>query len=421
MRTALKRRTFLRSAGVAIALPMLEAMTPVGRAANQLTKPVKRFVCLSSNYGIYRKAFFPKAGQVGTNYEMPETLKPLKKHRKDFTCFSNLDHGNTIGHQGVPVLLSGVRPHLAVHYPEGNISVDQKIAEYEGAATRFSSMTVRVNESNFVSFTRTGVQVPAIDLRGMYRALFLADSPDKMVTAAERLKRRTSILDVVLDKAKAIHKDLGPRDQRKFAEYLNAVRTLEKKIEQQQPWLDKPKPQTDLAEPQQGKGTEADLRAMVELIALAIQTDSTRAITLSSGFVNGDFGLNGGYHGFSHHGERPDHIAALKLIENNKIRQMARLADLLKAQEDTINGGTLFDHTTVMFGCGMATGPHSTKNLPLLLAGGGFKHGEHKSYPEAGATRVPAANLLLSILQNHGLEIDRFGSSSGSLPGLDWS
>lgn len=420
MRTPLNRRTMLRGAGVAIALPMLEAMAPHGRAAES-KKPVKRFVCLSNNYGIYRKAFFPSVDQPGADYDMPETLKPLERHRKDFTVFSNLDHGNTIGHQGVPVLLSGVRPHLASHYAEGNISVDQKIAEHEGAATRFSSMTVRVNESNFVSFTRTGVQVPAIDLRGMYRALFLADSADKKATAAERLKRRRSILDVVLEKAKVVNKDLGVRDQRKFAEYLDAVRTLEKKIEQQQPWLDRPKPKTDRPEPPQGKGTEADLKAMVELIALAIQTDSTRAITLSSGFVNGDFGLSGGYHGFSHHGERPDHIAALKKIENNKIRQMAHLIDLLKAQEDTLNGGTLLDHTTVLFGCGMATGPHSTKNLPLLLAGGGFKNGEHKVYPDADSGRVPAANLLFSILQNHGLEIDRFGTSNGSLPRLEWS
>jgi hypothetical protein len=421
MRTPLKRRTFLRGAGVAIALPMLEAMTPVGRTAERRTKPIRRFVCLSNNYGIYRKTFFPEADQVGAGYELPETLKPLERHRKNFTVFSNLDHGNTIGHQGVPVLLSGVRPHLAIHYPEGNISVDQKIAEYEGATTRFPSMTVRVNEANFVSFTRTGVQVPAIDLRNMYRALFLAESPDKKAKAAERLKQRNSILDVVLEKAKTVQKDLGARDRRKFAEYLDAVRTLEKKIEQQQPWLDKPKPTTDLPEPPQGKGTEADLRAMVELIALAIQTDSTRAITLSSGFINGDFGLNGGYHGFSHHGERADHIAALKLIENNKMRQMAHLLDLLKAQEDTINGGTLLDHTAVMFGCGMATGPHSTKNLPLLLAGGGFKHGEHKVYPEDETKRVPAANLLLSILQSHGLEVDRFGSSNGTLPDLEWS
>jgi hypothetical protein len=114
-------------------------------------------------------------------------------------------------------------------------------------------------------------------------------------------------------------------------------------------------------------------------------------------------------------------VAALKKIENNKMRQMSHLIDLLKSQEDVINGGTLFDHTSILFGCGMATGPHSTKNLPLLLAGGGFKHGEHKVYPAKDSTRTPAANLLLSILQNHGVEIDRFGTSSSSLTGLETS
>ena len=120
---------------------------------------------------------------------------------------------------------------MASYYGEGNISVDQKIAEYEGANTRFPSMTVRVNESNLVSFTRTGVQVPDIDLRGMFRALFIEDLAEKKATAAEKLKRQNSILDVVLEKAKVVEKDLSKRDQLKFAEYLDAVRTLEKKIE----------------------------------------------------------------------------------------------------------------------------------------------------------------------------------------------
>jgi hypothetical protein len=421
MRKQLKRRSFLRGTGVAIALPLMEAMQSNAREASASQRKIKRFVCLSNNYGMYRKAFFPDTNQVGKNYQTPETLKPLETYRQAFTVFSNLDHGNTIGHQGVPVLLSGVRPHLSIHYPEGNLSVDQKIAEFEGANTRFASLTLKVNESNFVSFTRTGVQVPAIDLRGLFRALFLAESADKKASAAEKLKRQNSILDVVLEKAKSVDRNLGKRDQRKFAEYLEAVRSLEKKIEQQKPWLDKPKPKTDLSEPKQGQGTEKDLKAMVELIALAIQTDSTRAITLSSGFANGDFGLSGGYHGFSHHGERPDHIAALKKIENNKMRQMAYLLEMLKGKEDLLNGGNLLDHTTVLFGCGMATGPHSTKNLPLLLAGGGFKHGEHKVFPAEESKRVPAANLLLSILQNHGLEIDRFGTSTGSLNGLERS
>ena len=402
---------------MAIALPMMESH-PMLRGASQPKKPVKRFVCLSNNYGIYAKNWFAK--EAGRDYEMPETIKPMERHREDMTLFSNLDHGNTGGHQGVPVLLSGVRPHLASNYAEGNISLDQKMAEHVGAQTRFPSMTVRVNESNLVSFTRTGVQVPALDLRQTYRALFLEDSKEAKGKQAQQYKLHGSILDVVLEEANSLRGKLGRQDQQKFEEYLNSVRTLEQKIVQQEPWLERPKPVTDLQEPQQGKGTEAGLKAMVELIALAIETDSTRAITLSSGFANGDFGLSGGYHGFSHHGEREKEVAALKRIENNKMRQMGHLLDLLKGKTDPINGGNLLDHTMVLFGCGMATGPHSTKNLPLLLAGGGFRHGESKIYPEDKGQRTPASNLLLSMLQNFGVETDRFGPSTGTLTGFDW-
>ena len=421
MRAFIPRRSFLKGAGVAIALPMLEAMTPVGRAATQSDRPVKRFVCLSSNYGIYRKAFFPKADQVGVDYEMPETLKPLERHRKDFTVFSNLDHGKhnrspgcarvaqrrpTSSRRALPRRKHQRRPEDRRVRRCGNaIPVDDRSRQRVELCQLYANRRASSGD-------RCPWHVPRVVPRRFTR---------QEATAVERLKRRNSILDVVLDKAKAVHKDLSARDQRKFAEYLDAVRTLEKKIEQQQPWLDKPKPKTDHPEPPQGKGTEADLRAMVRVDRAGHSNRFDASDHVVIGFVNGDFGLSGGYHGFSHHGERPSHIAALKLIENNKMRQMAHLLDLLKAQEDTINGGTLRDHTTVMFGCGMATGPHSTKNLPLLVAGGGFEHGKHKCYPDDESQRIPAANLLLSILQNHGLEIDRFGSSNGSLPGLKWS
>ena len=412
------RRTFLKGAGgVSIALPLLDSL-PLQGAATAYNKPVKRFVCLSNNYGIYAKSFFPE--EAGREYKISETLKPLEPHRDQFTVFSNLDHGNTGGHQGVPVLLSGVRPFLASNYPEGNISLDQKMAEYVGSETRFPSMTVNVNESNLISFTRTGVQVPALNLRQTYQALFLEDSKEAKLKQAQQYQLHGSILDVVLEEAKDVQKKLGKQDQQKFEEYLTSVRTLEQKIDLQKPWLNRPKPQTVHPEPQEGKGTEHDLRAMMELIKLAIQTDSTRAITLSSGFKSGDFGLSGGYHGFSHHGEREENVKALKLIENNMMRQMAYLMDMLRAEDDTINGGNLLDHTMILFGCGMATGPHSTKNLPLILAGGGFRHGEHKVYPEEKGKRIPASNLLLSMLQNFGAEVDRFGASTGTLTGLEW-
>ena len=427
MSNQLNRRNFLKGAGVAIALPMMESWTPRAVAASAKAKPIKRFVCLSNNYGVYQKAFFPDVNQPGPDYDMPDTLKSLGKHRKDITLFQNLDHGFTGGHQGVPVFLSGVRPILAHNYPEGNISLDQKLAEHHGAATRFPSMTLGVRERNLLSFTRTGVQVPNIDMRAAYKAMFFEDTPEQKVSAAERFKRQNSILDLVMDQAKSLNRELGKQDQAKLEEYFDSVRTLEGKIQQQEPWINKPKPKAPVDEPKPNNGTAEQLKAM---IALAIQTDSTRAITCTSGFANGDFGLNGGYHGFSHHGEREEPVAALKKIEGFQISMMSHLIDLLKAQEDPINGGTLLDHTSILYGCGMATGGHSTRNLPLVLAGGGFKHGEHKVYPgphlkEKGdkffVSEVPAANLLLSILRNSGLEIDRFGSSTGTLTGLEWS
>ena len=421
MNKEFNRRDFLRGAGVLMALPIMDSLNPVALATSSKSKPVKRFVCLSNNYGVYQKAFFPPTDQVGKDYEIPETLKSLEKHRKDFTVFSNLDHGFTGGHQGVPVFLSGVRPILAHNYDEGNISLDQKLAEHHGAATRFTSMTLGCRERNLLSFTRTGVQVPSIDMRAAYRAMFFEDTPEKKISRAENFKRHSSILDVVMDQAKSLNKDLARRDQEKLEEYFDSVRSLEKKIQQQEPWLKRPKPKAPVPEPKPGNGTAEQLKATIEIIALALQTDSTRAITCVSGFANGDFGLHGGYHGFSHHGERDEPVAALKKIEGYQVSMMSYLVDLLKKQEDPINGGTLFDHTSILYGCGMATGTHSTKNLPLVLAGGGFKHGEHKVYPETEGQRVPAANLLLSILQASGLEIDRFGSSSGTLSGLEWS
>ena len=407
------RRRFLRQSGVLIALPVMESLLPRSMAAAATRKPVKRVVVLSNNYGVYPEAFFP--AKTGADYDLSDTLKALERHRKDFNVYSNLDHGINAGHSGVPTLLSGVQVHQAVHFPEGNMSMDQKIVEHLGTTTRFPSLTLQVNETNLLSITRTGVQVPSMDIGAAYKAMFTDQDATEKEAIRGRFARHGSILDAVLEEAKSIEKKMGRQDQEKFAQYLDSVRGLEKKIVQEEPWLDRPKPVPGVPQPPQGQGTEKDLKAMMELIALAIQTDSTRAITMTSG----DFGLSGGYHGFSHHGQREFEIGALKKIEGYQVSMMAYLIDLLKAQADPINGGTLFDHTMILYGCGMATGEHSTKNLPLVLAGGGFKLGEHKGFPVDKDTRVPAANLLLSMLQNFGLEIDRFGTSTGTLTGLE--
>jgi len=418
------RRRFLRQGGVLLALPVLDSLLPRGVARERLARehrvrPVKRFVCLSNNYGVYPQAFFPSEG--GREFALPPTLRSLEPHRGDVTVFSNLDHGLQGGHACVPSLLSGVMPVVAPNYPEMNLSLDQKMAGQLGAATRFPSLTLQVNDANLISFTRTGVQVPAIDLRGLFRALFIDEDDRHKQSARERYARHSSLLDAVRDEARALERELGAEDRHKFGEYLEAVRGLEQRIVQQQPWIERPKPPAPIAEPTPGRGTEKDLQAMIELIALAIQTDSSRVFTLTSGFVNGDFGLSGGYHGFSHHGEREREVAALQAIEGYQVSMMAHLISLLKAQPDPLNeGNSLFDSTIVLYGCGMATGQHTTRNLPLLLAGGGFRLGEHRVLPEGKSERLPAANLLLSILQNFGVPADQFGTSTGTLAGLEW-
>ena len=417
MNIACPRRRFLRHAGVVMGLPVMESLLPRGLAAAVARKPIKRFVALSNNYGIYPQAFFPAQG--GRDFVMPPTLKPLERHRSDVSVFSNLDHGLQGGHACVPTLLSGVMPTVAANFPEMNMSLDQRLAEHFGAATRFPSMTLKVNDANLISFTRTGVQVPALDVQGLYRALFVDEAAADQSAAREKFARHGSILDAVMDEAKTVKQSLGREDRTKFEEYLEAVRGLERKITQDEHWLERPKPTAKLPEPPRSRGTEKDLQSMMELIALAMQTDSSRFFTVTSGFVNGDFGLNGSHHGFSHHGERPYEVDALKTIETGQIAMMAHLIDLLKAQPDPLNGGTLFDHTTILYGCGMATGEHATKNLPILLAGGGFKLGDHRVLPEGKTGRLPAANLLLSILQHCGVEAERFGTSTGTLSGLE--
>ena len=413
------RRRFLKAVGVAIPLPLLRSLSFAEPApGKEPGKPVKRFVSVSNNYGIYAKAFFP--GQAGKDYVLPSTLQPMERHRKEFTVFSNLDHGLSGGHACVPSLLSGLNPNMADNFPEGNISVDQKMAEFLGATTRFPSMTLGVKEKNQTSYTRSGVQVPSIGLIQMYRSLFLEDSPRARREEVLRLKRNRSILDVVMGKAREVNGRLGKQDQRKFEEYLDSVRSLERKIVQQETWLDRPKPGAPFKEPRQTNKIEADLKTTMELIALALKTDSSRVINLACGIGNGDFTVKGGYHGYSHHNEKEEKVKVLKLIDAHKFEAIAHLIDLLKATADPLNAeGSLFDHTMILHGCGMATGTHSTRNLPLALAGGGFRLGEHLVLPDGKGQRILASNLLLSILQNFGLEVDRFANSSSTLRGLE--
>lgn len=425
------RRFFLRAAGVSLALPLFESLG--GRVFAQDSavgslegKPVNgsrpmRMVCIGNLLGFYPEAFFPE--QTGANYELPESTEKLKPHKQDFTIFSGLDHGVKGGHFAMSSFLSGVRVGDAKGMPEGNITVDQRAAETLGGATRFPSLTLGsesgIHGGCLMSWTRSGTRVPPISTpRELFRKLFVSDGAADVAASLDRLDLKDSILDAVQGDAKSLQRQLGKRDKEKLEEYFSSVRDVEKQIELRREWAGIPKPDPKIEEPK-NKDFVSDLPVMYDLIALALQTDSTRIATLEIGgdFEASAFDLKAGYHAISHHGMRDESIKALIKMERYQTEQFARFLAKLKSIDD--GSGSLLDHSMVLFGSGMGNAnSHTNTNLPIILAGGGFKHGEHMAYPMKGLGRQPLCNLYLSMLQRFGAEVDVFGTSSSTLTGL---
>jgi hypothetical protein len=422
------RRFFLRAAGVSLALPLLESLTGralgaglalegvAGRAVGG--KRPKRLVAIGNALGFYQPEFFPK--RTGRDYELPLLLRPLEAHRENFTLFSGLDHGHKGGHFAIHSYLSGVRTMDAKGMPEGNITLDQRAAETVGGATRFQSLTIGsedgIHGGCLMSWTRSGTRVPPIPgPRELFRKLFVSDNAAEVAKAKDRFSLQASILDSVQGDAKALERRLGKRDQEKLDEYFTSVRDVEKQLEQGRRWAEVPKPEPGMAEPA-NTGFVSDLPVLYDLMALALQTDSTRIATLeiAGGFEAAAFGLKKDYHALSHHGQVKENIDGLLKLEQYQVEQFARFLTKLKSIED--GEGTLLDHSMVLFGSGMANAnAHTNTNLPIVLAGGGFEHGEHKAYPLSGLGRQPLCNLYVSMLQRFGVGVEKFGLSTGAL------
>jgi hypothetical protein len=412
----LNRRTFLRGSGAAIALPMLEAMQPAWGAGS--TKPPMRLVCVGNPLGMLPEAFFPS--KPGPDYETTELLKPLERHRKDFTIFSHLDHDVSGGHRAVHSFLSGIKDQDATAWPSRNISIDQRAAEFVGAKTRFPSLVASVGSAEGdmapqMSWTRNGINVPpVIRASELFRALFVADNAATRKRAAEACGVNGSILDAVRDQAASLGRKLGKLDRDKLDEYLTSVREVERKIGTASGWLDTPKPHVEMKMPEDGPFTES-LSAFYQLLTLALQTDSTRVAVLEiPGVIDTqNLGLSGAYHGFSHHGKAEVLQRGLLVIEKFQTTHFAAFLDKLATLRDG-DGARLLDRTMVLFGSGMGNGSsHSNKDLPILVAGGGFHHGQHKAYPQD--RRVPLCNLYTTMLQRFGIETDRFNKATGTL------
>ncbi len=415
------RRHFLRTTGISLALPWLDKFS-VGRAASASQAP-RRMICICAPLGFYPEHFFPT--QAGKDYALSPYLDILKDHRDDFTVLSGLQHagmGSSFAHQASASFLTGA-PGAGRPGFRNAVSLDQFAAEHIGAATRFPSLVLSGEGSGGLSWTRTGALIPADNSPSkVFARLFLEGEAGEVAQQMRRLEDGRSILDDVRAQAKSLISSLGSEDRDKLDEYLTSVRELEQRMVNDESWASKPKPKVN-AEPPQDIQNAADLigrtRLLFDLSHLALQTDSTRLITIMlAGNTQVPLveGVSLGHHDLSHHGKDPSKLAQLQVVEQETMKTVRDLLAKLKQSQEA--DSNLLDRTTVFLGSNLGDGSsHSTKNLPVLLAGGGFKHGQHLAFDPDNPP--PLCNLFVNMLQRLGIEADKFGSSTGTLTGVE--
>jgi hypothetical protein len=434
---SLPRRHFLKNAGIAIGLPLLDSMLPSKCFGDAPASPPRRMVCIGVPFGFDPTAFVPVA--TGGDYVLPSHLTHLEDHRKDFTVISGLSHPNTGGggHKAEAVMLTGA-PYPDYSYNLKNtISVDQAFAARFRGETRYESF-VLTTQGQSLSVTANGVAIPAMDRpSAVFKKLFLAATPAEMEAELHRIDEGRSMLDLVGDRAKHLNRQLGTADRQRVDEYFESVRDVERQLKMTREWVNRPKPQAVGGEPKDvsdNQQQKAKFQLMIDMIHLALVTDSTRAVSLMT------FGM---HHDLSHHGKEPKKLAACRQVEVELIQAFGGLLAKLKNAKE--GGSTLLDSTMVMMTSNLRDGnTHWTYNLPTLLAGGGFKHGRHlafnkpyleevnqelnaapgskfnpeKKIPLMGQDQQPLCNLYTSMLRNGGVEVERFGSATGPLEGL---
>jgi hypothetical protein len=414
MNLHLSRRQFLRAVGAYVALPCL------GRAA--ATAAPRRLLAIHVPLGMMPQFFFPKAGEASSPY-----LDLLAAHREQYTVFSGLSHPGVDGnHHAGQCFLTGA-PHPGQPTFRNSLSLDQLVAEKIGRENRFQSLALTVKNGDHygdpLTVSRSGVAIPPESSpQRLYRSLFVAGTPEEKAATMRRIEAGGSVLDLVLAKAARLEKSVAPEDRARLDQYFQSVRELEIRLQRSIEWENRPKPKVDYPEPKDiadANEVIAKSKLMFDLIRLAFQTDSTRVVTLSlSTFsvVPHVPGVKNETHGLTHHGNEPDKIAELRKIEE---AQLSALAYLLQSLRDTNEAGaSLLDQTQVLYGsCLGSANSHSNQNLPVILAGGGFKHGKHLAFDTTNNT--PLANLFVSMLQGLGIEADKFASSTGALRGLE--
>ena len=416
MTLPVNRRTFLRASGVALALPLLESMHPaLARAA---AASPKRMVNICSTLGLYSGSWFPTT--AGAGYEATEYLSLIDGHRDHYTLFSGFAHQEQSGRQPhnseITWLTAARRPGMDGF--RNTISVDQVAATHLGYVTRFPSVVLSTVTPQSQSFTRSGAMVPAeTSAAELFRKMFLQGTPEEVEREAQSLDDGGSILDRLKSQTTALRRRVSAGDQQKLDSYFEAVRTAEENLAEVKAWQQRPKPVVD-ATPPTDIPNPADLigrvKAMFHMIPLILETDSSRVISMmiqDHGVVPQVSGVSSDQHSLSHHGQDDAKIAQLRKVEVEIVTAFNDLLSQLRERTDT--NGALLDQTAVLFGSNLGNAnSHTSDDLPVLLAGGGFSHGQHIVHEGDNA---PLCDLFVTMLQNMGVETETFGQSTSTL------
>lgn len=419
----INRRRFLRGAGVTLALPFLDSMGLVSAKRLDAEHP-RRMLLISNNLGVLPKQFFPKA--PGRDYELSPYLQDLADFRDDFTVISGLSHPDVDGgHSTENCFLTAARGPTKSGF-RNTISLDQFAAERLEAATRFPTLNLGVNidkANRSLSWTRDGVLLPAEDTASaLFRKMFVQADSAAVKRQLHKLDERASILDTLLDDTRQVRRVLGRDDQSRLDQYLTSVREIEQRLDVARQWELRPKPTTDEQPPDDIRDQKQFFEKfdlMLSMARLAFESDSTRIITLMvDAFATPPFKLHPdqnsteGYHNLSHHGQSETKVQQLIDADHHQMMLLHKLfSQLAETREDE---DRLLDRTMILFGSNMGdANTHDNTNLPILLAGGGLKHGQHLAFRHDH--NQPLCNLYVTMLQHLGVETETFGSSEGTL------
>ncbi len=436
----LDRRLFLKGAGACLALPFLDAMAPARGDSGR--RPLRAVFVFAPN-GVKTDDWFPH--REGKSFALPHSLRPLEDRRGDVTVLSGLT-------------LDGARPHgdgpgdharaagsfLTASHPrktggadiQAGVSVDQVLARRIGGETLLASLELGVDRgrragscdsgyscayTNNISWKAPGTPVPkATRPKDVFKRLF--GDPNAALDAAakrEMAARRRSLLDLVLEDANDLRRRLGGKDRAKLAEYMDAVRELEKKLQTDRDDVDLPEGAERVL--QGGGGRRNRIRRMYDILALALQTDRVRVATFMLGNAGSNvtfphLDISEGHHDLSHHGEDENKLAQLRRIDRFHVEEFKRFLDRLATIDD--GEGSLLNQSAVLFGSGISDGDrHNHDELPILLAGraGGLLHpGRHLRFPK----NTPLANLYLTLLRGFGCGAETFADATGPLQGI---